>query len=196
MTKAFGGNFFAIVDAGSPGIRVEIKNIRRLVELGLKIRDEVNRLEEIIHLENPYIKGVDLTMIYEKTGHEKLHYREVTIFGDGEFVRSPYGTGTAARMACLYADGTMDIGDLLLHESVIGTVFEGRILSPARVGGYRAVIPEIYGNAHITAISHVIMEPEDPLKYGFSTRTDGDVMKENLASTLPHVSKHIPWLKR
>jgi len=64
----------------------------------------------------------------------------------------------------------MDIGDMLLHESLIGTVFEGSILSPARVGSYRAVIPEIYGNAYVTAISHVIIEPEDPLKYGFSTR--------------------------
>ncbi|PXF62043.1 MAG: proline racemase [Candidatus Methanogaster sp.] len=102
LTKAFGGNFFAIANADSLGIRVEMKNIGRLIELGLKIRDEVNRLEEIIHPENPYIRGVDLTMIYEKTGHEKLHYREVTIFGDGEFDRSPCGTGTAARMACLY----------------------------------------------------------------------------------------------
>jgi proline racemase len=167
---AFGGNFFAIVDARELGIRVEMKNIRRLIELGLKIRDEVNGREEIIHPENPYIKGVDLTMIYEKTGHEKLHYREVTIFGDGEFDRSPCGTGTAARMACLYTAGEMDARDLLLHESVIGTVFEGRILSPARVGGYRAVIPEIYGNAYVTAISQVILEPEDALKYGFSTR--------------------------
>jgi proline racemase len=49
-------------------------------------------------------------------------------------------------------------------------VFEGRILGPARVGGYRAVIPEIYGNAYVTAISQAILEPEDPLKYGFSTR--------------------------
>jgi proline racemase len=63
-----GPNFFAIVDAESLGIRVEMKNIRRLIELGLEIRDEVNGLEEIIHPENPYIKGVDLTMIYEKTG--------------------------------------------------------------------------------------------------------------------------------
>ena len=64
----------------------------------------------------------------------------------------------------------MDTGDLLLHESVIGTVFEGMILGHARMGGYRAVILEIYGNAYVTAISHIIMEPEDPLKYGFSTR--------------------------
>jgi proline racemase len=99
-----------------------------------------------------------------------LRYREVTIFGNGEFDRSPCGTGTAARMACLHANGEMDTGDMLLHESVIGTVFKGSILSPAMVGGYRAVIPEIYGNAYITAISHIIIEQEDPLKYGFSTR--------------------------
>jgi proline racemase len=167
---AFGGNFFAIVDAESLGIRVEMKNLRKLIDIGLRIRDEVNRVEKIFHPENPYIKGVDLAMIYEKTGPEKLHYREVTIFGNGEFDRSPCGTGTAARMACLHANGEMDTGDMLLHESVIGTVFEGRVLSPARVGGYRAVIPEIYGNAYVTAISQVIIEPEDPLKYGFSTR--------------------------
>ena len=58
----------------------------------------------------------------------------------------------------------MDIGDLLLHESMLGTVFEGKILGHTRAGGCRAVIPEIYRNAYMTAISHVIMEPEDALK--------------------------------
>ena len=148
---AFGGNFFAIVDAKSLGIRVEMKNLRKLIEFGLRIRirDEVNRVEKISHLENPYINRVDLAMIYEKMGPEKLRYREVTIFGNGEFDRSPCGTGTAARMACLHANEEMDIGDMLLHESVIGTVFEGRILSPVKVGGYRAVIQEIYGTAYL-----------------------------------------------
>lgn len=167
---AFGGNFFAIVDAMSLGTRVQMNNLRELIELGLRIRDEVNRVERISHPENPYINGVDLTMIHERTGQEKLHYREVTIFGNGEFDRSPCGTGTAARMACLHANKEMDIGDMLLHESLIGTQFEGRILSPASVGGYRAVIPEIYGTAYVTGISQVIIEPEDELKYGFSTR--------------------------
>lgn len=74
----------------------------------------------------------------------------MTIFGNGEFDRSPCGTGTTTRMACLYADVKMYIGDLLLHENMIGTVFEGRILSHVRIGGYRAVIPEIYGNTYVT----------------------------------------------
>ncbi|MEA1906238.1 MAG: proline racemase family protein, partial [Euryarchaeota archaeon] len=69
---AFGGNFFAIVDSRELGIRVEMKNIRRLIELGLKIRDEVNGLEETIHPENPYIKGVDLAMIYEEWGFSEI----------------------------------------------------------------------------------------------------------------------------
>ena len=105
------------------------------------------------------------------------HDREIGVYQgeagldkNGGFDRTPCGTGAAARMACLYANGIMDIGDMLLHESRIGTVFEGKILGHAMVGGCRAVIPEIYGDAYVTAISRVILELEDPLKYGFSTR--------------------------
>jgi proline racemase len=167
---AFGGNFFAIIDAKSLGIKVEMKNLRKLIELGLTIRDEIDGAEKISHPDYPSITGVKLTTIFEKTGSEKLHYKAVTIFGDGQFDRSPCGTGTAAIMACLYDRAEMDTGDLLIQESVIGTKFEGRILNTTEVRGYKAIIPEISGNAFITAMSHLILEPEDTLKYGFSTR--------------------------
>jgi proline racemase len=167
---AFGGNFFALIDAKSLGIKVEMKNLREIRELGLMIRDEVNKTEEISHPENPSIQGVKLITMFEKKGPEKLNFKDVTIFGDGQFDRSPCGTGTAARMACLFSNAEMDTEDRLIHESIIGTRFEGRILSTIKVKGYNAIIPEISGNAYITAISHIILEPEDSLKYGFSTR--------------------------
>ena len=165
---AFGGNFFALVRAEELGLRVELKELEELVKLGLEVREAVNRALDVRHPEDPYVRGVGLTMIYEDVG--PLRSREIAIFGGGQFDRSPCGTGTAARMAALYSKGEMGLGDELVHESIIGTRFRGRIAGLTRVGGVEAIIPEVSGRAYITAISHIIIEPDDPLKHGFSTK--------------------------
>ncbi len=166
---AFGGNFFAIVSADELGVRVRLEELKKLIELGLKVREAVNRAFEARHPEDPFIRGVGLTLIYEELDGP-LFSREIAVFGDGQFDRSPCGTGTAARMAVLHARGEMDVGDTLVHESIVGTRFRGSILGLTKVGGLRAVVPEVSGRAYITAISHVVVEPGDPLKHGFSTR--------------------------
>ncbi len=165
---AFGGNFYALVRAEDLGVRVRLGELKKLVELGLEVREAVNRAFVARHPEDPYISGVGLTLIYEDLG--PLRSREVAVFGQGQFDRSPCGTGTAARMASLYARGEMDLGDVLVHESIIGSRFRGRITGLTEVGGLRAVVPEVSGRAHITSISHIIIEPDDEFKHGFSTR--------------------------
>jgi proline racemase/trans-L-3-hydroxyproline dehydratase len=70
-------------------------------------------------------------------------------------------------MADLFAKGKMKVGDELVHESLIGTLFRGRIVGETSVGEYPAIIPEVSGNAYITGFQQIVAEPDDPLKKGF-----------------------------
>ena len=167
---AFGGNFFAIVDGESLGVSVEPGNIKRLIELGLEVRDAANRVFPAAHPINPQIRGIKLTLISDKPKLVGAHARNVTIFADGAFDRSPCGTGTAAKMATLHAKGELRLGEEFVHESIIGTRFVGRLVEKTRVAEYEAVIPEISGRAYITSISHLVVDPDDPLRHGFIVR--------------------------
>ena len=81
--------------------------------------------------------------------------------------RSPCGTGTSARMADLFAKGKMKVGDELVHESLIGTLFRGKIAAETSVGEYPAIIPEVSGNAYITGFQQLVLESDDPLNRSF-----------------------------
>ncbi|MGH8354437.1 MAG: proline racemase family protein, partial [Pseudomonas sp.] len=70
----------------------------------------------------------------------------------------------------LYQRGQLALGELLVNESIIGSVFSGRVLEETRVGDYPAVIPEIRGNAHIYGFANWIIDEKDPLTYGFLVR--------------------------
>jgi len=78
-----------------------------------------------------------------------------------EYDRSPCGTGTSAKLACLYADGKLEPGQVWSQESITGTIFEGMI----RVQGEQ-VVPIIRGSAYVTAEIDLIMDPNDPLRFG------------------------------
>jgi len=93
--------------------------------------------------------------------------RNIVVFGQGQFDRSPCGTGTCARMATLFSKGQLPLGQDFVNEGILGTVFRGRLVGEATVGKYKAVIPEITAQAFITGIQQLIIDPSDPLKYGF-----------------------------
>ena len=78
-----------------------------------------------------------------------------------EYDRSPCGTGTSAKLACLYADGKIAPGDVWRQESIVGSVFEGQV----RVENGH-VIPIVKGSAFITAEADFLFDPCDPFRYG------------------------------
>lgn len=164
---AFGGSFFAIIHAGQLGMTVEPKNTNKLTDLALKIRDIINTTVEIKHPTLSHIKTVDLIEIYDKPTHPDATYKNVVIFGQGQVDRSPCGTGTSAKMATLSAKGELKEGELFVYESILGTLFKGRIVGKTTVADYEAIIPEITGSAFITGFNHFVIDPEDPVKYGF-----------------------------
>ncbi|MCF6096993.1 proline racemase [Thermovorax subterraneus] len=170
---AFGGSFFAIVDAKQLGIKIEPSNVDDLIKAGMAIKRAANKQIKVQHPEKEHIKTIDLVEIYDDTENPNAHLKNVVIFGDGQADRSPCGTGTCAKMATLYAKGKLDLGQDFLYESIIGTVFKGRLIGATKVGPFDAVIPEITGNAYITGFNQFVIDPDDPVKYGFLLGSKG-----------------------
>ncbi len=164
---AFGGNFFAIVDSSALAIPVNIDHLQQLVYAGLEIRKAVNDRVKVRHPTNPNIGEVALTLISAPPQTPRAHARNVTIFGNGQFDRSPCGTGTSAKMASLYAKNKLALLEPFIHESIIGTTFEGRLVEATQVDSFKAVRPEITGSAHITGFHQFVLQSGDPLKHGF-----------------------------
>jgi proline racemase len=164
---AFGGNFFALVDSADIGLKVVPENIQKLVEMGMDILLRVNNQVEVAHPTKSQVRSIDLLEIYELTHGSKSDERNIVVLGHGQFDRSPCGTGTCARMATLFAKGKLTLGQEFINESIIGTTFRGRLIREAVIGNIPAVIPEITGQAFITGIQQFVIDPADPLKYGF-----------------------------
>ena len=89
-------------------------------------------------------------------------------YGDKAIDRSPCGTGTSARMAQLAAKGKLKVGDSFVHESIIGSLFKGRVVKEAKVGNHAAIIPSIEGWARVTGYNTIFIDDRDPFAHGFS----------------------------
>lgn len=168
FTISFGGSFFALVDSTKLDIgEINPSTVPAYMDLGMKIRAAINETVEIQHPELD-INTVDLVEFYGPTPNpEEATMRNVVIFGDGMADRSPCGTGTSAKLATLYHWGEIGIGEEFIYESFIGSKFKGVIKETTKVGDYDAVIPVITGSAYLTGIGTYVIDPTDPLKYGF-----------------------------
>ena len=164
---SFGGSFFAIVKAEQVGLSLVPENAEKLKELGIALREIINKEIPVQHPSLPHIHTVDLVEWWSETETKGATLRNCVVFGQGQVDRSPCGTGTSAKMATLFAKGELKIGESFYYESILGTIFKGEILGTTKVGEYEAVIPRISGSAYITAFNHFVIEEEDPLKYGF-----------------------------
>jgi proline racemase len=97
-----------------------------------------------------------------------LTSRNAVVVSPGRLDRSPCGTGTSARLAVMHARGQIGVGERFVHESVIGTRFDTRIESTTTVGEHVAVVPSVAGQAWITEISQVGLDPSDPFPAGYT----------------------------
>ncbi len=164
---AFGGSFFALVDADRAGLDLQARRREELIRMGLNIRDEINERLEINHPELDYIDRVDLVEFYQSTAGNPLSYKNMVVFGEGQFDRSPCGTGTSAKMALLWERGLLLPGEQVESSSIIDTRFTGSFRGTTSVGNFTAIKPEITGRAYITGFNHLVLNPEDPLAEGF-----------------------------
>jgi proline racemase len=163
---AFGGNFYAIADAASAGLRVAPETAGELIDAGLRLMAAV---PEPVHPLDPEIRGCHHVIWTADPDPDRpgADGRAATAIHPGWLDRSPCGTGTSARMAVLHARGRLGIGEPYVHESVIGTRFTGRLLETTTVGDRPAVVPEITGRAWITGRAEYVLDPADPFPEGF-----------------------------
>jgi len=163
---AYGGNFYAIIDADQVGIEFKRENGQRFLDAGLAISDAINAQNPPVHPENPEIKlchHVD----FIAPGENALHWKNAMAIHPGWFDRSPCGTGTSARMAQMVTRGLMKDSDTLINESWIGSQFQGRIAGRTKVGNLEAIIPTITGRAWVMGTAQWRLDPQDPFPAGF-----------------------------
>ena len=168
MDISFGGSFFAIVDARQLSLKISPENSGRFIEAGMDILKAANAKLSIQHPELPHIKTIDLVEFYDAPEDPESDCKNVVIFGNGQADRSPCGTGTCAKMATLYTKNKLPLHQKFTQESIIGTKFTGMLLEETKVGDFDAVIPEITGSAYITGFNTFVIDPDDPLRFGFA----------------------------
>lgn len=167
---AFGGAYYAFINADSVGVKLDQSGFRRLIELGSLIKQKVMTQTKITH---PFEE--DLGFLYGvifvgEAYEQENHSRNVCIFADGEVDRSPTGTGVSARSALHFARGEIGIAESIVVESILGSLFKVEVFEETTFGPYKAVIPRVTGEAHICGINKILIDPDDPLRNGFMLR--------------------------
>jgi trans-L-3-hydroxyproline dehydratase len=167
---AFGGAFYAFVQAEDVGLTCTPEDFRALIEKGTAIKRAVMASRPIPHPFEEDLSFLYGTIFIAPPLGEGAHSRNVCVFAEGEVDRCPTGTGVSARLAIHHARAEIGLGEPMVVESIIGTRFTGRIVQTTAFGSYAAVIPRIEGSAHITGRHEFLIDPDDPLRDGFILR--------------------------
>jgi proline racemase len=168
---AYGGAFYAFVAAADLGLEVEPENVTEFIALGRQIKAALEAEHEVVHPLEPELRGIYGVIFWQEQEREPvLRQRNVAVFADGEVDRSPCGSGTSARLALLDRSGALPREETLVHESVVGTEFEARVIGEAEVAGLPAVVTEVGGSAHLTGFHQFVLQPDDSLGTGFLIR--------------------------
>lgn len=164
---AFGGLWYAFIDAGKMGFTPTKENKEEWIKRGWKIRNYLAEKVPVEHPIYPELKILDLVTFYTEPTSPEADAKHANVFGPQQTCRSPAGTCTNARIAALYGKGELGVGEEFVAESIIGTLHRGRILKEIKIGDYKGILPEVTATAYITGIQQFVIDPRDPLKDGF-----------------------------
>ncbi len=164
---SYGGNYYAILEPQKNFGGLETMSAGDVLRLSPIVRKLLNEKIQPVHPENETIRGVSHVMWTGKPRDKRAHARNAVFYGDKAIDRSPCGTGTSARMAQLAAKGQLEVGDDFVHESIIGSLFDGRVEAAAKVGNYDAIVPSISGWARQHGINTITVDDRDPFAHGF-----------------------------
>lgn len=167
---AYGGNYYAILEPQKNFAGLESMSAGDVLRLSPIVRKLLNEKIEPVHPENETIRGVSHVMWTGKPQTARAHARNAVFYGDKAIDRSPCGTGTSARMAQLAGKGKLKVGDAFVHESIIGSLFDGRVEAQARVGNHDAIVPSISGWARQHGINTIFVDSRDPFAHGFQVQ--------------------------
>lgn len=167
---AYGGNFYAIVEPQKNYRDMADHAAADLIAWSPVVRQRLNEKYSFVHPENPSIKGLSHMLWTGAPRHPEAHARNAVFYGEKAIDRSPCGTGTSARMAQLHGKGRLKTGEAFVHESIIGSLFKGRVEADATVAGKPAMIPSIGGWARMTGINTIFIDDRDPFAHGFTVK--------------------------
>ena len=165
---AYGGNFYAIVEPQENYTDMQDYSALQLIAWSPVLRERLNEKYKFQHPEFPDINRLTHILWTGKPTHPEAHARNAVFYGDKAIDRSPCGTGTSARMAQLAAKGKLKPGDDFVHESIIGSLFHGRVERAVEVAGGSGIIPSIAGWARMTGYNTIFIDDRDPFAHGFS----------------------------
>ncbi|MDP9867368.1 MULTISPECIES: proline racemase family protein [Streptosporangium] len=158
---SYGGAIYASVPAAAFGLSVAPEHLTELIALGRAVKAALAGHPSSRHPADDRLSGIYGVIFYDDLGPG--HQRNVTVFADGEVDRSPCGSGTAARLALLHADG---FTGTLTHDSIVGTSFRAWVAEVTEEG----VVPEVEGMAYRTGEHSFSLDPRDPVGTGFTLR--------------------------
>jgi 4-hydroxyproline epimerase len=164
---AYGGNFYAIVEPQQNYTDMADYSAGQLIAWSPVVRQRLNEKYSFEHPENPGINRLSHMLWTGKPVHPEADARNAVFYGDKAIDRSPCGTGTSARMAQLHAKGRLKAGESFVHESIIGSLFKGRVEKEVSVANKPAVIPSIGGWARQTGLNTIFSDDRDPFAHGF-----------------------------
>ena len=164
----YGGNYYAIVEVQENFKGIEHYTAGQLIAWSPVVRKRINELHSFIHPNDPTINGCSHLLWTGKVLDEKNTARNAVFYGDKAIDRSPCGTGTSARLAHWHAKGKLKVGEPFLHESIIGSVFIGKVEATTTIGEKSAIIPSIEGWAKIVGFNSISIDAkDDPYANGF-----------------------------
>ena len=164
---AYGGNFYAIVEPQATFRDMADHPVTDLVSWSPRLRSALNEKYDFVHPEHPEIRGLSHVLWTGKPTQDGATARNAVFYGDKAIDRSPCGTGTSARMAHWAARGDLTESQDFVHESIIGSLFRGRIEGRTKVGDRDAIVPSIAGWARVTGYNTIFIDERDPFAHGF-----------------------------
>ena len=181
---AYGGMFYVLSDAARFGLKLVPEEGAEIVRIGEMIKAAAQEQLPVVHPDQPGFAGITIAVMTAPPLGPDADARNAVVVSTGKLDwdnpatwtgvldRSPCGTGTCARMVVQHARGEPKLNEDFRHESILGTLFTGRLLEEQRVGDYSAFVPSITGQAWITGFANYVVDPDDPFPEGF---TVGDI---------------------
>ena len=164
----YGGNYYAIIEVQENFKGLEHYTADKLIAWSRVLRETINEQNKFVHPVDPTINYCSHILWTGAVLDKKNTARNAVFYGDKAIDRSPCGTGTSARLAHWYAKGKLKQGEPFLHESIIGSVFTGKVENTTKIGDQEAIIPSIQGWAKIYGFNTIsIDKADDPYAGGF-----------------------------
>ena len=166
VTIAYGGDYYTMVDADALGLSLDPTGDSAIIDASVRIREAVAEQLDIVHPEQPQINQC-YQVLFTSNEVSAGDYKQTIVSPPGAIDRSPCGTGTSARLACLYARGEIALDEPRLFAGILDTCFEGRVVSAAEQNGMTYVRPTVRGRAYITGFHKFVLGGDDPFPGGF-----------------------------